>query len=217
MTCKISWSINSFHDPCGSCSDSIPGANFKLGNVNYSYDYNGISFSGGLTSATTVIIPTTSTPLFTIGSGWNTSKCCNGWTLYLNSGIPPNTIVTIYINMNGNVPKYCCTGTVITLKNQSYFPVAVTLGDGFYTYLMPNSDSFVCTSDPNQTANSVELGTGSKSDYESLCTNYGPSQFTKNILESFGFTSLNQCFNNVNCTQELVSENYIPLMYRLRF
>jgi len=212
--CTINWNIYSFDDPCGTCETSPGLANFKFGNVDYSYDYNGISSSGGYTSATTVIIPTTSTPLFTIGSGWNTSKCCDGWTLYLQSGIPPNSVVNIAIDDYGKSPQWCCTGAIITITNQSNFPVMVNAG-GYTGYIMPTTtNTFTCTSPVDTTMSSVQIGPdiNGLTPITLLCQSYGASLSAADYFTEAGFESLDSCLADVECTEALVSEEFTPLM-----
>jgi hypothetical protein len=184
----------------------------KLGALSYAYSYNNVSFSGSLSSAATVYIPGTGVPLLKITDGWSTNSCCSGYTLYLMSGIPPHSNVSIAINTRGMAPQSCCGGTMITVENGSPFPVEISAADQRNFYLMPqSSQAFQCDSPRGTNTSSVRIGpyVGGLSPITRLCTGYGPTSSRRSWLSSVssrGLESLTDCLNDVECTTAFMSE-----------
>lgn len=214
----VTWSINSFTDPCGSSTTSPGFANFKFGTLFWTYNYNGIIASGSMTQGGSINAPTVSNcvsslsglPFLQISDGWSTASCCAGYTLYLQTGTPPNTTVNIAINDNNLSPTSACGGAIITVQNDSYYPVSISTS-GSYTangfILLPSQNtSITCGSPFGNTPTSVQIGpdVANLSPITMLCTSVTGSSNSWSAFVDDGISSMEDCLGDVECAEALI-------------
>ena len=195
----VQWFINSFSGPCNNNTPPPSGStNFTLGTLFYQYNYDGIQTSGSMTASGKVFVPTpdncvsslSGLPFLQISNGWNmVSSCCASYTLYLQTGTPPNTVVIISINNENNLSQAKSCNTSITVQNQSYYPVTInavynTSSNTSVTnsgILLPlQNTSITCGNSPDNTQTEVMIGPDANQSFpvmmNTLCTSLSPVQ-----------------------------------------